>query len=355
MSPPSPEELNAFTIAAYMRVTSLAIAAYDYLETQPTAWRFYKEHWQSRRLTISAVLFSFLRFLSIATLTISNVGFFYSKFTPRTCGHFYLLPPAFKVVQAMVTQAILGIRAFNLSRRSKVIGWALLSLYCSACVLQWIVTLYQRTPVVGDVHTSCRAVNQVKKLGAYIFYAVAIVYDVTTTSISVWYLLKYKLTSTNSVMSKLTRMMLYDGIGYLVVLTGVNIVNVVLFKTSQDIQTAAASLAYCVSWIMSQRLLIHLYDASRERREESLDGAEVTITKNIATARDVSRVVRTQFDQKTNTPFDLSRRPHTESGTDEGEYPDDIGVQVRIERTVRLNHYTRTYELEDYSRRSQNR
>jgi hypothetical protein len=352
---PSPADLNAFTIAAYMRVTSLAIAAYDYLETQPTAWRFYKEHWESRRLTISVILFFLLRFISIVTLTISNVGFFYGNFTQTTCGHFFLFPPAFKVVQAMVTQAILGIRAFNLSRRSKAIGWFLLSVYCVACILQWVVTLYQRIPVLGNVHDNCRAVGQTQTLGAYIFYAIAMIYDVTTTSISIWYLLKYKLAASNSVMTKLSRMMLYDGLGYFIVLTGINIFNLILFKTSQDIQTAASSLGYCVSWIMSQRLLIHLYDASRERREEDLDGAEITITKNIGTARDISRVVRTQFDHKSDTPFELARRPHTESGTEEGEYPDDIGVQVRIERTVRLNHYARTYELEDYtrSRRSQ--
>ncbi|PPQ77209.1 hypothetical protein CVT25_011055 [Psilocybe cyanescens] len=147
--------------------------------------------------------------------------------------------------------------------------------------------------------------------------------------------------------------MLYDGLGYLFVLTGINIFNLILFKTSQDIQTAASSLGYCVSWIMSQRLLIHLYDASRERREESLEGAEITISKHIGTAREVSRVVRTRFDQKSDTPFDLVRRPTTaDSETEEG-YPDDVGVQVRIERTVKLNHYSRTYELEDYSRRSQ--
>ncbi|KAF8973185.1 hypothetical protein BDZ97DRAFT_659780 [Flammula alnicola] len=152
--------------------------------------------------------------------------------------------------------------------------------------------------------------------------------------------------------------MVYDGLGYLIVLTGTNILNLILYKQSQDIQTAGASLGYCVSWIMSQRLLIHLYDASRERREETDFDAAVTISKNITGARDVSRVVRTNFDQKSNTPFDLSRRVNnpTESAIEEGEYPDDVGVQVRIERTVKLNHYSRrTYELEDYSRRSQNR
>ncbi|KAF9564766.1 hypothetical protein CPC08DRAFT_630769 [Agrocybe pediades] len=204
---PSPSDSTAFTIAAYMRVTSLAVSAYDYLETQPTAWRFYKEHWQSRRLTISVVLFALLRFVSIATLIVSNIGFFYPFFTDKTCKHFYLVPPSFKVAQAMVTQAILGVRAFNLSRRSKGVGYCLLVMYFVACVLQWTFTLVHRTrnmsskslPENNLTRNSCRAVNKVKALGAYLFYAIAIVYDICTTSISIYYLLKYKLTSTNSV------------------------------------------------------------------------------------------------------------------------------------------------------------
>ncbi|KAF8160903.1 hypothetical protein B0H34DRAFT_356698 [Crassisporium funariophilum] len=353
---------NAYTIAGYMRIASIAIALYDYLETQPTAWRFYREHWQSRRMTISVVLFFLLRFVSILTLTLSSVGFFYGEFTMPICARFYLLPPVFKVVQAMVSQAILGIRAFNLSRRSRSIGYFLLVVYIAACILQWVTNLYQRTPqliaigVAGDIavgHGNCRAFNQVKRLGAWIFYAISIIYDVMTTSMSIWYLLKYKFKTTNSMMSKVTRMMLYDGLGYLFVLTAINILNLILYKTSQEIQTAGASLGYCVSWIMSQRLLIHLYDASRERREDSFDAAAITISKNVTTARDVSRVVRTQFDQKSSTPFDLTRPDLEFEGVEGPEsFPEDTGVQVRIERTVRLNQFTRTYELEDYSRRS---
>ncbi|KAF9476367.1 hypothetical protein BDN70DRAFT_882542 [Pholiota conissans] len=356
MSLPSAADENAFDVAAYMRVTSIAIAAYDYLETQPTAWRFYREHWQSRRLTISIVLFSLLRFTSIAVLTISNIGFFYSRFTPESCRQFYLLPPAFKVIQSMVSQAILGVRTFNLSRRSRSVGWFLITIYLAACVLQWVTTLYQRTPRIGDVKVSCRPFNQAKQLGPYIFYAVAIVYDTLTTSMSVWYLLKYKFKTTNSVMSKLSKMMLYDGLGYLIALTVVNILNLILYKQAQDIQTAGASLGYCASWIMSQRLLIHLYDASRERRdsEDEYDHHAVTISKSISAPQDVSRVVRTNFGKSSGTPFDLSRRV-TEALSGDTGYPDDVNVEVRIERTVKVNHYPRTYELEDYSRRSMNR
>jgi len=91
-------------------------------------------------------------------------------------------------------------------------------------------------------------------------------------------------------------------------------------------------------------------DASRERREDESFDAAITISKNIAGARDVSRAVRSQFEHKSTDPFDLTRQNRDSEEVD--AYPGDLGVQVRIERTVKLKHYNRTYELEDYSRRS---
>lgn len=350
---------SAFLVAAYMRISSLAIALYDYLETTPTAYKFYKEHWEHRRFSISVLLFILIRFISILTLTISNAGFFYSKFTIESCGRFYLLPPIFKVLQAMVSQAILGVRAFNLSRRSKRVGWVLLGVYFAATVLQWVTTLYQRSPLLDRLpHGNCRAFNEAHQLGAWIFYAISMIYDIGITAISIFYLLKFKLVMKNTVMAKVTRMMMYDGLGYLLVLTGTNVLNLVLYKATSEVQTAGSSLGYCVSWIMSQRLLVHLYDASRERQEGSYAEA-VTLSQNIGTARDVSRVVRAQFDRKHGVPFDYSRPTFevepSNPATQQVVFPEDVGVQVRVERTVRRNRYNRGYELEDYtSRRSRN-
>ncbi|KAF5325757.1 hypothetical protein D9611_000076 [Ephemerocybe angulata] len=358
---------SAFLVAAYMRISSLAIALYDYLETAPTAYKFYKEHWEHRRFSISVLLFILIRFISILTLTISNAGFFYSKFTIETCGRFYLLPPIFKVLQAMVSQAILGVRAFNLSRRSKRVGWVLLGVYFAATVLQWVTTLYQRSPLLDRLpHVSALKVVLSFLLissingreSAWIFYAISMIYDIGITAISIFYLLKFKLVMKNTVMAKVTRMMMYDGLGYLLVLTGTNVLNLVLYKATSEVQTAGSSLGYCVSWIMSQRLLVHLYDASRERQEGSYAEA-VTLSQNIGTARDVSRVVRAQFDRKHGVPFDYSRPTFevepSNPATQQVVFPEDVGVQVRVERTVRRNRHNRGYELEDYtSRRSRN-
>lgn len=352
---------TAYLVAAYMRVSSLAIALYDYLETGPTAYRFYKEHWEYRRFSISVLLFFAIRFISICTLTISNVGFFFSGFTETTCGRWYLLPPIFKVLQAMVSQGILGVRAFNLSRRSKRVGWVLLVVYFAATVLQWVTTLYQRRPHLDRApYGNCRAFNEARQLGAWIFYAVSMIYDVGITALSVVYLLKYKISQKNTIMAKVTRMMLYDGLGYLLVLTGINVLNLVLYRTAAEIQTAGSSLGYCVSWIMSQRLLVHLYDASRARDAGTYAEA-ITISQDVGTHRDVSRAIRAHLDNKHGLELDRNRATFQRGPVDPNlhqvVFPEDVqvAVQVRVERTVRRNRYGRGYELEDYStRRSQN-
>ncbi|KAF8893923.1 hypothetical protein BD779DRAFT_961829 [Infundibulicybe gibba] len=230
---------RAYNISAYLRVASLAVSLYDYLENAPAAWRFYKDQFRSRRLTHSSVLFVLLRFTSIAVLVLSNVGFFYGGFTAASCQLFFLLPPSFKVIQGMVSQAILGIRAFNLSRRSRKIGWVLIVLYFTSCVLQWVTTLSQRSAVRDEIYVTAVHSTKSNQLGAWIYYAIAIIYDLSITAISVIFLLKYQLTPTSSVVSQVTKMMLYDGLGYFFVLTAVNILNLIMYRTSHDVQNAA--------------------------------------------------------------------------------------------------------------------
>lgn len=90
---------------------------------------------------------------------------------------------------------------------------------------------------------------------------------------------------------------------------------------------------------------------SVERRNKSI-GAAVTITQQIATAREVSHVIRSQFESKngrgidlTVPDFDLESVHYAAPLTEE-----DAEVHVRIERTVRLERMPRKYNLEDYSR-----
>lgn len=343
---------ESYVVNSYLRVASIAIAVYFFIDTSPSVWRFYRDQCLAPRLTVSCILLILTQVFSIAAIVISNFGFFYN-FTDASCRYFYLLPPIFKVLQSMVSQSILGIRAFNLSTRSRGIGYTLSLIFLLCLIIQWVATLYNRSPLVERNYGYCKAQFTVTVLSAWVNYAAAIAYDVFVTAICVTYLLKHKLrTSSTTVLSKLTKIMLYDGIGYFVFLTAINVVNLLLFRLSQDIQTAASSLGYVTTWIFSQHLLIHLHEASLERRHETIDAA-YTISQTISSAQAVNRAFRTQFEPKgsyslelTNPDFEIDS---LEAGTN---YPsDDPRVEVRIEKTVKVRrNIVKTYELEDYSR-----
>ncbi|KAH8977219.1 hypothetical protein EDB86DRAFT_1275694 [Lactarius hatsudake] len=60
--------------------------------------------------------------------------------------------------------------------------------------------------------------------------------------------------------------MVYDGLGYFVVLAVVNTINAILFRTHNGfIQLYAAPWGGVATWIISQRILINLQGAAAER------------------------------------------------------------------------------------------
>jgi len=252
----------------------------------------------------------------------------------------------------MVSQLILGVRAYNLSRKSVSIGRALVTLYLIACALEWLATLYGRTMVYQSALGNCASRSPHGLLGGWVHYAVCVIYDFITTVICVVYLLKLK-TSSASIMSRLTKTMLVDGVWYFVALALVNFLNLGFYRATvlaDEVQTAAASLGYTVTWVMSQRLIIHLHEVSVERRNESIRAA-VTITQPFSSARAVSRAIRSQFESKNGRGLDLTVPDFDlESIQSAPCTHEDVDVQVRIERTVRMERLPRVYELEDYSR-----
>ncbi|KAI5890413.1 uncharacterized protein SCHCODRAFT_01098598 [Schizophyllum commune H4-8] len=340
---------DAFTIAANLRVASLSIAIFHFAEVLPRGWRLVRD---SRGLSIT----------SICVLTVSNVGFFYPYFTVKSCDQFYLLPPIFKVIQAMVAQAILGLRqvrkqawsisrltlrsAYNLSRRSRLTSSLLALLYTAACTSPTVgVGRYSSPP------DTCRAVSDRKVFGAWVYYALAMIYDLSTTAICMWFLLQYRALKAGK-----TRMV-YDGMSYFVVLTGVNILNLIFYRTDELIQTAGSSLGYALNWIMSMKLLLHLHESpGRTPSEDTWPGpaASITFTRPIDSMQDRTHALRSLQSQKRHTALELSAVPEDDAmykgHSNDFEMPEQVDVEVHIERTVRIEHRPAVYALEDYTR-----
>jgi hypothetical protein len=210
--------------------------------TAPSSYRIYKDLYRSRRFSSSGVLYFLLQLVSITVLTVSNVGFFASNFTPESCTRFYFLAPLFKTLQGAVSQAILGMRTWNLSRRQRSWGLFIFVLYVVAVTIEAVTTLYGRGPVLDHNFHNCLPSSRTDSfIGSFTYYGVSMGYDIVSTVIIIFFLLKFKHVTQSRIMSNLVKMMLLDGVGYFVALTAINVVNFVLYRsgTSAGLQTAA--------------------------------------------------------------------------------------------------------------------
>lgn len=310
----------------YLRIASISVALYDYIITLPAEWRFYRSQSSFFRLRLACILFILIRYGSIIVMILSNYGVFSTSFTQESCKHYYMVAPVFKVVQTMISQVILGVRTFNIARRDRRIGIALVVLYFVSVSLEWFTNMFDRIPVV--VSGNCTPGNPGKILSAWLYYTVAMSYDLAVLTISTVYLLRYNPLSGR--LERLVRVLIYDGIGYFVVLTGSNIFNIVLYHTSDiETQAAGASIGFAVIWIMSQRILIHLRELS-EAETRRLDN--VIAARSPPNARDVLPTIRSPLTAKSHADPEFGLKSSNDVHTDDMEL--DICACVKPSATL---------------------
>ena len=116
------------------------------------------------RVKASECLPSSYRYVSIILLTVSNVGYFYHGFSPKACSRYYLAAPILKgklfgifhvrcvltpsaVIQIMISQVIVGYRAWIIAKRSRDTGIFLLVFGFIVTGLEWYANLDSRTPL----------------------------------------------------------------------------------------------------------------------------------------------------------------------------------------------------------------
>ncbi|KAF7300399.1 hypothetical protein HMN09_00923600 [Mycena chlorophos] len=281
------------TVAASLRTSSLAVAAFDYLQTLPFEVRLVLEARKAGHVSTSFGLFLLIRYTSVLVLVTSNVSYFSTDFTPVSCARYFLLPTIFKLIQAMASQAILGVRVYNLSRQSRRMGWLVLVIYCITCVFQWGTSVNGKHPVFDAAVGNCASTSPNGEFGGWIFYTIAILYDFFTTALS-GFLIMRMLPRGSSMLSRVFRMMLVDGLWYFIALCLTNLLSLGFYRATylkfplqpqqaQSLQTAAASLGYCLRWIMTQKLLIHLHEVAAERRLEAESRIEAFRTPTLKT------------------------------------------------------------------------
>lgn len=276
--------------------------------------------------SVSKILFILIRYISILLLTISDLGYFYHGFSRATCSTYYMAAPVLKVIQIMISQVIIGYRTWAITRRSKELGLFLLGFGFVVTTLEWYSNVDGRIPV--QENGNCSPGNSRARMPQWVFYLMAMLFDVATCIISTFYLVR----SANGInsMSALVKMLFYDGLGYMVTLTAVNILNLILYRNSvgKSVQSSGASFGYMIIWIMSQRILIHIHDAAEERTRRG-----IFVTHQVSAPRDITNAMRNQFNNS------------TKDGTEPAE--GELDVQVQIEQAVMVD-YNSIYGREDY-------
>ncbi|OJA13672.1 hypothetical protein AZE42_08979 [Rhizopogon vesiculosus] len=337
--------IDSETSEKYLRIASVSIALYDYILTLPAEWRFYRSQSSIFHLNLACILFIAMRYVSVAVLLLSNYGFFATGFTDETCKHYHILAPVFKVIQIMISQAILGVRTFNIAKRGKRVGISLLLLYAVSTVLEWFTNVVDRYPVTTD--GNCISGSASKTIAAWFYYLAAMMYDLAMLAISTTYLLRYSPLSSR--LEQLIRVLIYDGIGFFLALTGKyallffvghlpkstlsqgrtylisSFITRPVPRLSLQEGIIRASLGYAVTWIMSQRILIHLREMKESRRLENVVLARP--------ARNALSGLHSHFGSKSPIDADFA---HT---TPRNLNPNDVEMDIRVcvERTVMVD------------------
>jgi len=255
----------------------------------------------------------------------SNFGFFHHHFTLATCSRYCYVAPVFKVIQLMVSQAILGIRTYNIAQRNIWIGRIIASAYSFATVFLWFTALYNRQAEMTNGNCMTGSAHPDQPISAWSFYLAAMLYDFLVLSISTHHLLKLRASTTMSTSSKLLNILLYDGLGYFVALTAINLVNIFLYRgVGGAIQSSGASMEYAVIWIMSQRILLHLREV-RARQTSVVNVSQIPRPSPITSG---SHLHKATYRNKSDGDASM------DAGNNYDTALSDFNVAVRIERTI---------------------
>ncbi|KZV82538.1 hypothetical protein EXIGLDRAFT_843614 [Exidia glandulosa HHB12029] len=237
-----------------LRIGSMAIAVYDYIWTLPYEARLLSRGVVNRPF----MLFFFNRYIAIATVAVSNIGFLKSGFSVDACEHYFWAAPTLKVFACLATQVIVAVRTYGLSRKAPWVKWTMICALLACFSVQMFVNVYKRVPLQND-HFNCTSGNFTPFRLASVHYLAAMSFDMLALCISSVYILRHapRPLRMGCGLTGFPRAMFEQGLLYYVALTLINVANLVFYgMTRVSLQSSAASLGYVISWIMAQRILI---------------------------------------------------------------------------------------------------
>ncbi|VDC02833.1 unnamed protein product [Peniophora sp. CBMAI 1063] len=266
---------------SYVRMAMIGIACYDYVRTLPEEIAIYGDYWRKRKqrgcfFPPDVALFVLIRYVSAATIGYYNATYFLGM-SEEMCARTHAIPVTLKLIQTIVSQIIIGLRTYTLARYSTRVKHFLIVIFLVTCGLEAFSNYFRRVLLWHD--RLCTTGNLPGLMFTFTYYIWAVVYDVCAISIATYYLFSLHLETK----SLLIRQMLLDGLGYLVVLTAINLTNLIFYLSAkQYLQVRAITVGITFTWILSQGMIIHTRKAARAPRTMSTIGPTDVSTFRIA-------------------------------------------------------------------------
>ncbi|EIN05214.1 hypothetical protein PUNSTDRAFT_137894 [Punctularia strigosozonata HHB-11173 SS5] len=153
------------------------------------------------------------------------------------------------------------------------------------------------------------------------------------------FLWQFRRPSVSGSAARTVKMMLYGGVLYFIILAVFNLMNLIFYKYGNEgLQSAGISLQYTMTWVMSQRILIRLQEASRKAGVTET----ILITNAVTPGPPINRTFRAQVNCQRNATADEELGEGRGSKFSSGEgarrfNPDiELPVRVRVDKSVKV-------------------
>jgi len=270
MSAPTIAQAFPLSFPLVLRICALAIGAWDYVWTIPYEISLVASQKKLFPPSRSFLLFFLNRYIAIATIVISNVGYFKIDFSPAECDRYHRLAPTFKILTDLSAQLIVAFRTYALARKAPWVKWALIVLLPIVSVVGLVVNTIYIIPAQGaNGVMRCNSANAPGYHLVWLNFLSSMVFDLFALIVSTGYLIANSPGRFH--FGYFSRLMLEQGIVNFVVLTAGNVLNVVCWNLAVPAnQSAGITMGLVLTWIMSQRILIDLNTFTENRGVPSL-------------------------------------------------------------------------------------
>ncbi|KAK7047440.1 hypothetical protein VNI00_006671 [Paramarasmius palmivorus] len=266
-------------ISNYLKIAGASIYAFDYLQTLPDEYKFYRRQPGFLRLSLACWLFIAVRYLGMLAILLVLVGGFSTSFTQKTCEDFFLSVPIAKariyhlaviinVLAAAASHFVFIYRTYAICGRDRKMLYFLLVvgiILSAAEIISPVVVprnalLGKTGNCVSDIHKvqsivkrGLRQLNNTLNKGttSWIQYLCMVIFDVIILVITGRQLF-------GGFRSDFMKFLWENQVVYFLAVTVVNIVNLVWFIVhSHDTQaTMFATLGMAVTAIFSARVIL---------------------------------------------------------------------------------------------------